>query len=153
MDDPPQPVQRSTTGGWLTFFHPSLGSPSTTRVRYARKQLENPKILYNPRRKLEVAMLANSSKARKHYMVRVENVNSLCSQTARKPENTIESPSKPRTRYACKQLGTRKLYRIPIENANPLCSQTARLPENLIESPSKTRIRCARRQVDRQKTL
>ena len=35
-------------------------------------------------------MLANSSEAKKRYRIPVENANSRCSQTARKPENRIE---------------------------------------------------------------
>ena len=39
-------------------------------------------------------MLANDSKAKKHYRIPAENANSVCLQTARTPKNTIESPPK-----------------------------------------------------------
>ena len=83
-----------------------IESTSKKRIRYARKHLGSQKTLQNPRRKLEYGMLANSSKARKYYRIPFENANSVCSQTARTPENNIESPSKTRIRNARKQLGS-----------------------------------------------
>ena len=39
-------------------------------------------------------MLANGSKAKKHYRIRAENANSLCLQTARK-QNSMDTPIDP----------------------------------------------------------
>ena len=36
-------------------------------------------------------MLANDSRAKKHYRIPAENANSVCLQTARTPKNIIES--------------------------------------------------------------
>ena len=43
-------------------------------------------------------MLANDSKAKKHYRIPAENANSVCLQTARTPKNIIESLPKGETK-------------------------------------------------------
>ena len=61
-----------------------------------------------PQRNCEFAMLANDSKAKKHYRIPAENANSVCLQTTRKPKNTIESLLKTRILYACKRFESQK---------------------------------------------
>ena len=75
-------------------------------------------------------MLANSAGARNHYRIPVANANELSSQTARKPENSIETQSNAR-----------------------ICLQSAQKLENIIENPLKTWIRYARKQLGAQKTI
>ena len=74
-------------------------------------------------------MLENSSKAKQHYRILVENASSLCSHTAQKPKNIIESLLKTRIRYAGKQLESQKHYRIIVDSANSLCSQGLESPK------------------------
>ena len=76
-------------------------------------------------------MLANGSNTRKHYRMHVENENSLCSQTALKPENIIESTAKTRIRYARKQLWSQKT----------------------LSNPNTTWVHAARKRIEHQKTI
>ena len=82
----------------------SLGTHSENADFKCQRDVRNTEFHWDPQRKRECSMPANKSKAMKYYRIPVENENSLCSQTAIKPENIIESPSKTRTRYARKQL-------------------------------------------------
>ena len=86
--------------------------PAKTRIRYACKRLESQNsmdtLLKRPRE-------ANGSKAKKHYRIPIENANSLCLQTARKPKNTIESLLKTQIRYACKRFESQNSMDTPID--------------------------------------
>ena len=95
-------------------------------------------------------MPANSLKTSKPYRIPIENMNSLCSQTARKPQSIIESPLETRICYARKQLGSPKTL---VGNANSVCPQTLRKQDNTIESTSKIGIRYDCKHLESQITL
>ena len=82
----------------------NIESRPKTRIRYVRKQVQSQTDIEKLSRKRDFAMLANNSKARKQCGLRVEHATLLCSQTARKPENNVESLLTTRIRYARKQL-------------------------------------------------